>query len=132
MYEGNLPAGASDDSNAPYNERDLGSAIAMKRVTLCLTNIVEIETYDVVEEEDEDGKWIAPAKDADWVSAYNNCNNPIALLGVLKSMCENKIKDLNEIFKDDPKKCAQMTKFYAEVKAACEGWKMEDIEIDDI
>ena len=133
MYEGNLPAGASDDSNAPYNQRDLGTACANKKVYISLSNIVSIETANVVEDEDEDGKCIVPADDVDWREDYiQGGNTPLHLFALLKSMCENKIDDLKTIFKDDPKQLKRMTDFYSGAIKACEGWTMEELDIDDI
>ena len=133
MLEGNLPAGASGDSRAPYNERDLGTAFADKRVYISLSKIVSIETYNVIEDEDEDGKCIVPADDVDWREDYiQGGNTPLHLFALLKSMCENKIEDLKTIFKDDPKQLKKMTDFYSGAIEACKGWTMEELDIDDI
>ena len=133
MYEGNLPAGASDDSNAPYNQRDLGTACATKNVVVYLSKVCCLETDNVVEDEDEDGKCVVPADNADWRLAFHTSNdNPIALFGVLKSMCESKIEDLKRIFADDPKKLKEMTTFYENIAKACEGWQIDELDIDDI
>lgn len=133
MYEGNLPAGASDDSNAPYNQRDLGTACATKKVVVCLSKVCCLETDDVVEDEDEDGKCLVPADDADWRLAFHKSNdNPIGLLSALKSICESKVVKLKELFADDPKKLKEMTRFYLNIAKACEGWQIDEIDIDDI
>ena len=133
MYEDNLPAGASDDSNAPYNQRDLGTACANKKVYISLSNIVSIETHNVVEDEDEDGKCIVPADDVDWKMDYlHQERTPLHLFGVLISMCENKIRDLEGLFKDDPKTLKEMTAFYKEIAEACKDWQIDEIDIDDI
>ena len=133
MYEGNLPAGAASDSNAPYNQRDLGTAFADKRVYISLSKIVSIETANVVEDEDEDGKCVVPADDVDWKMEYlHQERTPLHLFGVLKSMCENKIEDLKGLFKDDPKQREKMIAFYKDIAEACDGWQIEEIDIDDI
>lgn len=133
MLEGNLPAGAFDDSNAPYNQRDLGKASATKKVMIGLYKNCELETDNVVEDEDEDGKCLVPADDADWAEAFcQSDENPIALFNVLKSMCENKVEDLKGLFADEPKKMNEMIRFYQNIAKACEGWEVEYIDTDDI
>ena len=133
MYEGNLPAGASDDSNAPYNQRDLGTACATKKVVVCLSKVCCLETDNVVEDEDEDGKCVVPADDADWRLAFlKSDDNLIGLLGALKSLCQSKVVDLKRIFADEPQKLKEMTTFYENVAKACEGWQIDELDIDDI
>ena len=47
-------------------------------------------------------------------------------------MCENKIKDLEGLFKDDPKTLNQMTSFYKEIAEACKDWQIDEIFVEDI
>ena len=133
MLEGNLPTGAADDSRAPYNQRDLGTACANKKVYISLSNIVTIETHNVVEDEDEDGKCIVPADDVDWKMEYlHQERTPLHLFGILQVFCENKIEDLKEIFKDDPVQCKERIAFYKGIMDACENWQIEEIDVEDI
>ena len=59
MNSGSYPAGAANDSNAPYNQPSNPEKTIQVAVTMTVTKVVNVPTsnYIIDREMDEDGSW---------------------------------------------------------------------------
>lgn len=126
------------DSNAPWNEHPELTATETKKVLVTLTNVVEVETSEVVEDEDEDGRCVIATKDADWCKAYEEDEfrlpkmlNLLADIAIEKAgIYENEYKKLPYNSRERASSYHKW-QYWRNVAEHCKGWKIEDIDIDN-
>ena len=128
------------DSSVPWNQSsDKLTASATKNVMITLSNVVDIETNEVEEDEDEDGHYIIPSKDANWYRAYEEDKFRLPkMLDLLADIATEKAKnykaeyDLSKIGSKERTNNYKQWQYWHEVAEHCKGWKIEDMEISEI
>lgn len=122
---GNYPLGTEHDPNAPYNEQQIPEREFDVDVIVTLTKRVKISTDKYIPDyDDESGAVYTNTTDIDWEEGYKNqCYTIPELLDVLQ---EYLTQDLQKtVFKDKRQKIKKMIK-------DCKGWKIEDMEFEEV
>lgn len=127
------------DSDAPWNRGEQESVTERKKVFLYVSKEMDLTTYDTEIDEDEDGKVAIARKDADWHQAYEDDDlNLSGLLKILGSLAGCRIKELERDCQDlSIPLTARRQKYFKlshwrRIAEACGGWKIEEVEIDDV
>lgn len=130
----------TNDSNSPWNQNPPEPVAFTKRVGVYLTKEMRLHTTCYEEHVDCDGHWYATDESdgTDFLEEYEREHHSIpALLDILAKQAELRIAEIErEIKLMDPtlsihRLVKEVTKWKAIIEE-CAGWKVEDIDIDDI
>ena len=121
-----FPAGAFNDQNAPFNEPLVPEMNFNLSVGVTLSRNVEITTNNYTPEfDDEDGRTYANTENTEWVDEYKEkCYTIPELLETLKSY----VKQDLERYKGSRHEKIKLK----EILDACDGWTVEELEVEEI
>lgn len=120
----NYPPGAANDPDAPYNEPLIPERDFDLNVTVTLSRQVTICT-DMYRPEYEDGCTYANTEDTDWKKEYEEkCYTIPDLLNILVGYIKEDLKRYGGLKRKERE--------LNEILEACQEWKVDEVEIEEL
>lgn len=125
MASSNVPLGADNDMNAPFNENPNKSIKIPCDVQVTMHKTIVVETTDYKNEYDaESGGSYADTSETDFSKAYNeSCITLQEIFDQLKKYIKN---DLSYTLKDTAKE-----RYLRRLYAACNGWDIDELNVEE-
>ena len=124
MFEsGYYPAGAENDTRAPYNQEGQQQKDFTVLVSVTLEKSETITTDDYFSEIEDDGSEYISTTDTDWAAAYEkDCYTIPELLNELQALAKEQIERYRGLSRIERK--------YKNIIASAQGWKVVDTNFE--